>query len=288
MPHLLFSLILSCQSMIEQPQQKKPISRLLAIGDVHADLGATKDVLILAGVIDNSHSWVAKNTILVQTGDLTDRGPDGDRILQFLKQLEEEAPKHNSKFITLIGNHESMNLLGDWRYVSKEDVDDFGGIEQRKTAFSKDGIWREWFLTHDAVIKVGNTIFVHGGISEQYAKIGLDAINKKVREALTHRRKKEILSANGPLWYRGFLTNEESIACKELNLVLKVLDAKRMVVGHTTQRSGQIAHRCNGALIGIDTGISSHYGKNLSVLDLTNDDARAIYVGQSSDIPDPS
>ena len=288
MSHLLFSLVLSCQSVIEQPQQKKAQNRLLAIGDVHADLGATKEVLILAGIIDNNHTWIAKNTIVVQTGDLTDRGPDGDSILKFMQQLENDAPKHNSQFITLIGNHESMNLMGDWRYVSKEDVNDFGGLEQRKAAFSKEGIWREWFLTHDAVKKVGNTVFVHGGISEKYAQLGVEKINVQVREALTNRSKTEILSSDGPLWYRGYLTNEEPIACKELTKALKRLDAKRMVVGHTTQRSGQIAYRCSGALIGIDTGISDHYGKNLSVLDLTDDDARAIYIGKNIDIPDPS
>ena len=171
MPHLFFSLVLSCQSMIEQPQQKKPQNRLLAIGDLHADLEATKEVLILAGIINNNHTWIAKNTILVQTGDLTDRGPDGDGTLKFIQQLELDAPKHNSKLITLIGNHESMNLMGDWRYVSQEDVKDFGGLEKRKAAFSKEGIWREWFLTHDTVKKVGNTVFVHGGISEKYAKV---------------------------------------------------------------------------------------------------------------------
>ena len=283
-----FSLVLSCQSMIEQPQQQKPQNRLLAIGDLHADLTATKEVLVLAGIIDNNDQWIAKNTILVQTGDLTDRGPDGDKILHFMKQLEEEAPKHNAQFITLIGNHESMNIMGDWRYVSKEDVTDFGGLEKRKAAFSQNGAWRNWFLTHDAVKKVGNTVFVHGGVSEEYAKLGIENINKQVREGLSNRSKTEILSSDGPLWYRGYLLNEEASACAELSRTLKLLDAKRMVVGHTTQRNGKIAHRCDGALIGIDTGISTHYGKSLSVLDLTADDARAIYIGKNIDIPDPS
>lgn len=287
MSNLFLSIVLSCQSVIEQPQQKKAQNRLMAIGDVHADLEATKEVLILANIIDQNHKWIAKNTILVQTGDLTDRGPDGDAILKFLKQLEEEAPKHNSQFITLLGNHESMNLMGDWRYVSSEDIEDFGGLEQRKAAFIDGGTWRSWFLTHDAVQKIGHTVFVHGGISEEYAKLGIEEINKQIREALTIRSRTDILSSNGPLWYRGYLQNEETIACAELERALDLLNAKRMVVGHTTQRSGQIAHRCNGALIGIDTGISAHYGKNLSVLDLTSDDARAIYVGKNTDIPDP-
>ena len=60
-----------------------------------------------------------------------------------------------------------------------------------------------------------------------------------------------------------------------------------MIVGHTTQRSGKIAVRCSGKIIGIDTGISKHYGTHPAVLDLSNDDARALYPSGSEDIIDP-
>lgn len=288
MTHLIFTLLLSCHSVIEQPQPQKPSTRLIAIGDIHADLQATKETLLLAGIIDKNDSWIAENTILVQTGDLTDRGPDGDSILHFIKRLEQEAPSKSSQLITLIGNHEAMNLSGDWRYVSKEDILDFGGLEKRKAAFSPNGKWRQWFLSHDAVAKVQDNVFVHGGITEEYATLGIDTINLEIKQALIQGSKPKILSAQGPLWYRGYLREEESKACAQLHRVLKLLDAKRMIVGHTTQRDGKIAHRCSGALIGIDTGISKHYGKNVSVLELTADDARAIYVGKNTDIPDPS
>ena len=90
------------------------------------------------------------------------------------------------------------------------------------------------------------------------------------------------------MWYRGYLRDSEEVACKKLAETLQILQAKRMVVGHTTQRTGQIATRCNGALVGIDTGISEHYGKNISALELINDDARAIYKGSTVDLPDPN
>ncbi|MCK6525166.1 metallophosphatase, partial [Myxococcota bacterium] len=60
-----------------------------------------------------------------------------------------------------------------------------------------------------------------------------------------------------------------------------------MVVGHTTQRSGEVATRCGGALLGIDTGISSHYGGHLAAVELKKGDAWAIYPTGPKDLQDP-
>jgi hypothetical protein len=61
-----------------------------------------------------------------------------------------------------------------------------------------------------------------------------------------------------------------------------------MVVGHTTQRSGEVAVRCNGALLGIDTGISDHYGAHLAAIELRGGvDAWALYPDGPEDLPDP-
>jgi hypothetical protein len=69
--------------------------------------------------------------------------------------------------------------------------------------------------------------------------------------------------------------------------VLGLLGAQRMVVGHTTQRSGAVASRCGGRLLGIDTGISSHYGAQLSAVEIIDGDAVAIYPDKRFDLPDP-
>ena len=69
---------------------------------------------------------------------------------------------------------------------------------------------------------------------------------------------------------------------------LAALDAKRMVVGHTTQSSGRILSRCGGRLLVIDIGISDHYGAHLGALELTNDDARALYPEGPVDLEDPA
>lgn len=266
-----------------------PSHRIVAIGDLHADLPQTLAVLRMAGVIDESGEWIAGATKLVQTGDLTDRGPDSLEVIGLLDQLAEQAAAQGGEVISLLGNHEVMNLTGDWRYVSPQDVDDFGSVQARQAAFAADGFLGRSLLARESVAQVQGTIFVHGGVSARTALAAgsAAALSAQVRAALAGVGPTEVLGEEGPLWYRGYLLAPEAVACEELRQTLSVFGAQRMVVGHTTQRSGTIAVRCGGQLLGIDTGISAHYGGNLAALEIVDGDAVAVYPTGKSDLPDP-
>ena len=54
--------------------------RIIAIGDLHADLKATQETFSHIGLTNADGAWIAKDTVVVQTGDVTDRGPDGKNI----------------------------------------------------------------------------------------------------------------------------------------------------------------------------------------------------------------
>ena len=249
---------------------------IIAVGDLHADLSSAKKTFAVAGITNGDGNWIVKDTIVVQTGDLTDRGPDGKPLLEWVQSLEGQARQHNSQFIILLGNHEVMNLQGDWRYVSQADVASFGGLESRKKAFTPGGEWADWLSTKDAVLQIGDTVFVHGGVSRQFARPA-ETLSQEVRLAMLGQGDRSILSEKGPLWYRGYWRQTETQACEEAQFVLAELKAKRMVMGHTTQRDGQIHSRCNGTLFAIDTGISRHYGEHPSALRLTGDTVEALY-----------
>ena len=88
-----------------------------------------------------------------------------------------------------------------------------------------------------------------------------------------------VLGTDGPLWNRSLVLEEESVACPQLAQALAALGASRMVVGHTTQESGQIGARCGGALYAIDTGISDHYGRHLSALRLAQGRVTPLHPG---------
>ena len=91
--------------------------RIVAVGDLHGDYGAWIDIARSAGLIDAKNRWAGGSAILVQTGDITDRGPDSLKIIRHLRKLEKKATKAGGRVIVLIGNHEAMNVTGDLRYV---------------------------------------------------------------------------------------------------------------------------------------------------------------------------
>ena len=71
-----------------------------------------------AGLIDKKGKWSGGKTHFVQTGDITDRGPDSRKIIDELVKLTRQAKRAGGYIHLLIGNHEAMNVVGDLRYVS--------------------------------------------------------------------------------------------------------------------------------------------------------------------------
>ena len=94
------------------------VERIVAIGDLHGDYGRYIDVMQSAGLIDKNGKWSGGQTHFVQTGDITDRGPDSRKIIDHLVKLSKQAKKKGGYVHLLIGNHETMNVVGDLRYVS--------------------------------------------------------------------------------------------------------------------------------------------------------------------------
>lgn len=271
---------------VPAPEPVDQPARIVAVGDLHADLDNALAVLKLAGVTDDEGRWAGGETVLVQTGDTTDRGPDSGALLDLMQTLPAQAEAAGGRVVPLVGNHEVMNLLGDWRYVDPGDVEAYGGLDARKKAFALDGDDGKWISQASVVAKVGDAVFVHGGVTEEYAKLGVDAINDQARQAMRSGGG-PVLGERGPLWFRGYVTDPEASACPALARALGALGAKRMVVGHTTRRDGKVEERCGGRLLVIDIGIADHYGANLGAIEIVGGDAKAIYPSGVVDLADP-
>src|SRR6185436_1020322 len=83
--------------------------------------------------------------------------------------------------IVLNGNHELMNALGDFRYVTPGGFADFGGEAGRAAAFKPGGEWARRLARHDMIAVIGDSVFVHGGIELVDIEYGLDRENAEVR-----------------------------------------------------------------------------------------------------------
>ena len=321
---------------MEEPEQATGERRIVAIGDLHGDHDAFRAIVEAAGLVDGNGAWIGGYSILVQTGDVPDRGPDTLLILRDLMRLQGEAALAGGAVIPLIGNHEAMNVVGDLRYLHEGEYAAFrtenserarrqfyrdnqdlierayrrmqadlsedqirrlwlrntplGGAELMD-AFGPEGEIGQWLARNRAVALIDGTLFAHGGVSELYARIPIAEINSRVATAIVRRDNGPdsiLFDPMGPLWYRGYFLRgpEDDLsllppeeAAREVDIVLAAYGADRMVVGHTPSLGG-IRILLDGRLIGIDTGISAHYGGVRSYLEIRGDTVVAYVVGE--------
>jgi hypothetical protein len=252
--------------------------RLVAIGDLHGDLGGARAALRAAGAIDADDHWIGGDLIVVQTGDVLDRGDDESRILSLLERLDGEARVRGGALIALVGNHELMNAAGDFRYVTPGGEHDFGG--DRLAALGPGGTWAKHFARHDVVRVVGDTVFSHAGVIGEWTA-HVDDTNLAARCWLdgqagdAHHPPAVLTAEDSPVWTRawGVAGSED---CRELDRVLAALDAKRMVVAHTVQAHG-ITSACDGKLWRIDVGLAKLYGGPIEVLAIDGSGAHVLH-----------
>lgn len=162
-----------------------------------------------------------------------------------------------------------------------------GWVEHR-LAWEPSGELGKWATANPAIVKIGATLFAHGGISLEYARQPLDSVNTRVASAMAAGDDNPASVLNdplGPLWYRGLVMKDSDADAaragvkppapllasdQELNGVLTLYDAQRLVIAHTPSLKG-IEITANGRLARIDTGISRYYGGPLSWLEIIGD-----------------
>ena len=164
------------------------------------------------------------------------------------------------------------------------------GWAEHMLAWSPTGELGRWATANPAIVRIGDTLFVHGGLSAEYAPLGIDRINGRVAAAMAKADDSPtsvLFDDLGPLWYRGLATRDPradpdgaakaAAAAKprlpidqELATVLAATGAKRIVIAHTPILSG-ISIGYGGRLVRIDTGISRFYGGPLTWLEINGD-----------------
>ena len=274
--------------------QPPRVARLVAIGDLHADVDGARRAFRLAGAIDERDAWIGGNLVVVQTGDFIGRGSEDRAMLDFLLDLQARAKAAGGTLHLLIGNHEVFAARLDHRWVHPDAFaafNDIPGLDLRQKALAglppgerargaalmPGGRYARQLAAFPTVLRVGDTIFAHGGVLPMWAKHGIDRINTEVREWLMGRTAEPASAQglddgsadDGVMWSRHFAVDEFVQACAVLKESLSILRAKRMVVAHTRQPT--ITSRCQDQVWAIDVGISRYYGGDLQVLEIVDD-----------------
>lgn len=151
-----------------------------------------------------------------------------------------------------------------------------GWVEHRQAwdpAWNPEGEYAQWVMSKKVVVRINDTLFVHGGISGFYCENSLDSITEQVISKLQRYQpgNSGILEDQfGPLWYRGLSGVEPDALAETVDAILAHHQAKRIVVGHTVT-SGVIWPQYQGKVVMIDTGISKAYGGYIGYLEITGD-----------------
>ena len=208
-------------SAAERPYDIKTNAKVVVFGDVHGAYDELVSLLTETGMIDSSLNWAGGESHLVSLGDLIDRGPRSRDVLELMIKLQEQAPQSGGEVHVLLGNHELMDMTGDRRYVTQSDYAAFArdetdterdslrleyltdnnneddkninnefnklyppGFIAFDKAFGLEGYIGKWLLSQPVILKINNTVFVHGGISSEIAKKSLREINEEGKTEL--------------------------------------------------------------------------------------------------------
>ena len=110
---------------IETRNGRTARERVVTIGDLHGDLEQTKRAFRACHLTDSKDKWIGGKTTVVQVGDQLDRGPDEVAVMYFLERVAEEAERSGGELVRILGNHETLNIAGRFRYAQREGCADF-------------------------------------------------------------------------------------------------------------------------------------------------------------------
>jgi hypothetical protein len=244
----------------ERPCAWTNIPRIVAVGDVHGDCGQLVKCLLNAGVITQSNTWAGGKTHLVQTGDILDRGPSSKQAMDLLMALETQAERAGGMVHPLLGNHEVMVLAGDYSYLEQQEADAYGGLDELKQSMAPQGKYGQWIRGHQAIIRINDILFVHGGITGTQTNRSLAEINARAAAALGQRAVTEADDAIAVLWCRDLALAPKAELASILAPVFRKYDVRHVVIGHTVVKNPpRIRSRLQGAVILIDVGMSCTY-----------------------------
>jgi len=277
-----------------QPSRIPQPDRILVIGDVHGDVQRLILCLISTKILSPALEWIAepKNTIVIQLGDQIDsasRGGDPSwentvdlDVLYMTEKLDALASVHGGRFISLIGNHEIMNCVGQFTYVSQKSFSVVDVNERRSLFIPGKGDCCRILAKRNVVVQIGKYLFCHGGLLPKHLDIlegDFDKANVLVQKIMRGESLNEldrfmlnssIMTDDGIIWMRSLyylIDGNDDIVEKIMDSVLHKTNAICMFVGHNTVDN--IRSAGNNKIFFVDAALSRAYPyKRIQVVEI--------------------
>jgi hypothetical protein len=269
---------------------------VIAIGDIHGDFLALLSALYLGAVIDEHGFWVGEDAMVVQLGDIMDRGGRGVTentsnnqreeidILQYLHALDAQARKTNGRVVSLVGNHEAEQFTNPSTRVTKYETSfltqGWGGIAAKRRWFQPNSQLAKFFcLFKPLIVTVNDYIFCHGGLVPSMFQPGdsIASLNQQWTSFLSGRTPDVPERIREVYWNRDLSLPKATSRSANDSCVLLVnalfdrLQIPRqtggIVVAHTVQQDG-IPIYCAGKVWRVDVALSEAFGRRVSPIEI--------------------
>jgi hypothetical protein len=293
----------------------KAKKRIIVFGDIHGDYKLAIEMFTISKLIKYEHNkiiWIGGQTCVVQMGDQIDRcrpmpgmpcsnekttynDENSDiMIMELFNNLSLQADAAGGAVISLLGNHELLNAMGQMQYVSYAGVTKFDlkphepdrkyedGMDHRIKLFqpgNKHAIMMG--CTRLPAVIIGSNIFVHAGIIDALIEeINLKGLNDFEKININLRRLllgvldqdyvEHIIkfSKNSMFWSRilgkippGISLTDPS-CIDNIKNVLNLFQIGSIVIGHTPQSfmySNDINSTCSNKVWRVDNGSSAAF-----------------------------
>ncbi|MCK5146491.1 metallophosphoesterase [bacterium] len=249
-----FTVILKEDLPIPEDQYQLP-GKILAISDIEGNFKGFKMILQGAEVMDDRYNWTFGTGHLILVGDLFDRGESVTECLWLIYRLESLAEEVGGSVHFILGNHDIMNMIADTRYVHPRYFTNASLLgENYNDLYAVDTELGRWLRSKNTIEKVGDLIFVHGGISPEVASLNLSLteMNSIVRDCIdtpaVDSNSILLTRSDGLYWYRGLV--KKTITESQLDVILNALNSSRIIVGHSVV--DEISGLYDGRVIAID------------------------------------
>ena len=184
------------------------VPRIVAIGDLHGNYQGFRKILMNTGLINSHGHWMARNTHLIQLGDILGRGGEPGKIFKLLRRLEEEAPAYQSHVHVLLGNHEAMTMSGLLMYNTMAEFHDLSQED----------------LVESLVASVVDPLEVRGNLegtsSPDWSPMPMEEKLEAAEVAKSNRKKALVLETANKLEAGKYGRRLEAMGCQEFRASL--------------------------------------------------------------------
>ncbi len=317
---------------------------IIVLGDVDRTFTEVTELLMELALIDANFNWIAINKHLISLGNLASGGKDSRRLIELFMKLHKQAFDVGGEVSLIFGDNEIKLMTSDFSQVSKQEFSWYIDLEipqarqwlfeQFQTAnegsnysdfnrlyppgfmgliqaFSINGHIGQWLRSNGkAVIKIADSLFVHGGISKQTLAMSISEINQTTAaliteydqlsgqlspyhflpvnsqapsEQLVKLQRSKLFSATGPFRYRGNVYCPEISESYAIEKIKNKFSVAQLFVGHSVNHH-RITARINHAVImaGFESSNGQYQDLPAAVI-ITKDNIKAHYLGKAAE-----